>query len=58
MNSSLVTLADTLSALPEVLDAFVALRDACSEDDWETLNAAAPMERLLDALAELEEAAE
>jgi hypothetical protein len=58
MNTSLVTLTDTLSAVSDVIDAFVALRDACSDDDWDTLHEAAPMGRLLDALTELEDAAE
>ncbi len=57
MNTSLVALAHTLSAVSDVLDAFVALRDACSEDDWDALNGSAPLERLLDALTDLEDAA-
>jgi hypothetical protein len=43
------------SALPErVITAFQALRDRCSEEEWDELTSNGPLSDLLDACGDLE----
>lgn len=55
--NTLITLARVIDSVQDVLEKFVALRDSCDEDDWDTLQEAPALEALLDSLADLEEAA-
>jgi hypothetical protein len=49
-------LAAVLSNAEEVVAAFQALRDACSDEQWDELCSCPPVDALLSACCELEEA--
>lgn len=53
------TVSEMMTQTEAVLDAFIALRDSLTEDEWDALNESNPhLECLLDYLADLESAAE
>lgn len=57
--STLDSVSELITQCEAVLDAFIALRDSLTQDEWDALNESnMHLECLLDNLADLESAAE
>jgi hypothetical protein len=52
--TQLQELATALSTADRVVTAFQALRDICSEEQWDELLSSGPLSELLDACSDLE----
>ena len=52
--AGLESLTRVITDAQSVVAALQALRDKCSEEEWEALNACTPLETLLDACSDLE----